>query len=219
MTAESQKLTNNKDVIAYLVEKFPLCFSLEGEAKPLKIGLFQELADALSGDEKVSKTQLRQALRQYTLSWRYLRCCKAGVQRVDLQGNPCGELTEEHAQHALTQLSEAKAKLAERKAIEKKQKEKRSKDASHHSKDKSLKDSNSKQHDKSYKNNRKKGGHGTKLRLKPLDLSTLQRGNKVNVRMGGAAKNAVVLEVQKETVRVELENGLVVSVAAEHLFA
>ena len=43
----SQKLTNTKDIIAYLAEKFPLCFILEGEAKPLKIGLFQDLAEAL----------------------------------------------------------------------------------------------------------------------------------------------------------------------------
>ena len=33
----SQKLTNTKDIIAYLAEKFPLCFILEGEARPLKI--------------------------------------------------------------------------------------------------------------------------------------------------------------------------------------
>ena len=58
----SQKLTNTKDIIAYLAEKFPLCFILEGEAKPLKIGLFQDLAEALQDDERVSKTQLRQAL-------------------------------------------------------------------------------------------------------------------------------------------------------------
>ena len=61
-----QKLTDTKAIIAYLVEKFPLCFIAEGEAKPLKIGLFQDLAEALKDDERVSKTQLRQALRQYT---------------------------------------------------------------------------------------------------------------------------------------------------------
>ena len=31
-----QKLTDTKAIIAYLVEKFPLCFIAEGEAKPLK---------------------------------------------------------------------------------------------------------------------------------------------------------------------------------------
>jgi len=45
-----QKLTDTKAIIAYLVEKFPLCFIAEGEAKPLKIGLFQDLAEALKDD-------------------------------------------------------------------------------------------------------------------------------------------------------------------------
>lgn len=59
-----------------------------------------------------------------------------------------------------------KAKLAERKVQKKSKKRKRSKDASHHSKINFLKKIVIvKQHDKSYKNNRKKGGHGTKLRL------------------------------------------------------
>lgn len=31
-----QKLTDTKAIIAYLIEKFPLCFIAEGEAKPLK---------------------------------------------------------------------------------------------------------------------------------------------------------------------------------------
>ena len=97
---EVQKLTNNKEIIAYLAEKFPLCFSIEGEAKPLKIGLFQDLSEALKDDERVSKTQLRQALRQYTSNWRYLHGCKAGAVRVDLEGNPAGELEQEHIEHA-----------------------------------------------------------------------------------------------------------------------
>ena len=73
-----------KEVIAYLAQKFPLCFSLEGEAKPLKVGLFQDLAEALADDETVSKTQLRQVLRAYTMSWRYLACCQENAVRVGL---------------------------------------------------------------------------------------------------------------------------------------
>ncbi len=54
---QTQNKTNpsTKEVIAYLAEKFPLCFTLEGEVKPLKVGLFQELAEALKDDEKISK--------------------------------------------------------------------------------------------------------------------------------------------------------------------
>ena len=109
----SQKLTNTKDIIAYLAEKFPLCFILEGEAKPLKIGLFQDLAEALEDDERVSKTQLRQALRQYTSNWRYLHGCREGAVRVDLHGNPAGVLEAEHVAHAAQQLADAKARVAE----------------------------------------------------------------------------------------------------------
>lgn len=110
---EVQKLSSNKEIIAYLAEKFPLCFSVEGEAKPLKIGLFQDLAEALQDDERVSKTQLRHALRQYTSNWRYLHGCRLGAERVDLQGNPSGVLEQEHVEHAARQLTEAKAKFAE----------------------------------------------------------------------------------------------------------
>ncbi|YAF37316.1 ProQ/FINO family protein [Klebsiella pneumoniae] len=48
----------------------------------------------------LSKTQLRAALRLYTSSWRYLYGVKAGAIRVDLDGNPCGELEEQHIAHA-----------------------------------------------------------------------------------------------------------------------
>lgn len=107
----TEKLKNSKEVIAYIAECFPKCFTLEGEAKPLKIGIFQDLAERLNEDEKVSKTQLRAALRQYTSSWRYLHGVKPGAVRVDLDGNPCGELEEEHVEHAKATLAESKAKV------------------------------------------------------------------------------------------------------------
>ncbi|OYD21220.1 RNA chaperone ProQ [Oceanimonas baumannii] len=107
----SEKLKNSKEVIAYLAECFPLCFIAEGEAKPLKIGIFQDLAERMTDDPKVSKTLLRTALRQYTSSWRYLHGLKAGMSRVDLDGNACGELTQEHIDHARQALKESKEKV------------------------------------------------------------------------------------------------------------
>ena len=102
----TEKLKNSKEIVAYLVEKFPACFIAEGEAKPLKIGIFQDLAARLADDERVSKTMLRSALRQYTSSWRYLHGLKAGQARVDLDGNPGELLTEEHIEHAKQALKE-----------------------------------------------------------------------------------------------------------------
>ena len=96
----NEKLKNSKELIAYLCERFPACFILDGEAKPLKIGIFQDLAERLAEDPKVSKTLLRSALLQYTSSWRYLHGVKAGATRVDLDCNEAGILTEEHVTHA-----------------------------------------------------------------------------------------------------------------------
>ena len=94
------KLNSSKEVIAFLAERFPHCFSAEGEARPLKIGIFQDLVDRVAGEMNLSKTQLRSALRLYTSSWRYLYGVKPGATRVDLDGNPCGELDEQHVEHA-----------------------------------------------------------------------------------------------------------------------
>lgn len=110
------KLNSSKEVIAFLAERFPQCFSAEGEARPLKIGIFQDLVERIEGEMNLSKTQLRSALRLYTSSWRYLYGVKPGATRVDLDGNPCGELDEQHVEHARKQLEEAKARVQAQRA-------------------------------------------------------------------------------------------------------
>jgi len=110
----TEKFSNSKEVIAYLAERFPHCFSTEGEARPLKIGIFQELAERLDDDERVSKTLLRSTLRHYTNSWRYLHSIREGAYRVDLDGNQDAQIEKEHADHARQQLEESKAKAAEK---------------------------------------------------------------------------------------------------------
>lgn len=196
----SQKLANTKDIIAYLAEKFPLCFILEGEAKPLKIGLFQDLAEALQDDERVSKTQLRQALRQYTSNWRYLHGCREGAVRVDLQGNPAGVLEAEHVAHAAQQLADAKARVAEKRKAEA-----------------AAKKAQQKQRPRKPANKNTK--HFNKPSLSAVDFSQISVGSVVKVKAGDHAKKATVVEVLKDSARVELENGLVMSVAADRLFA
>ena len=66
------KLNSSKEVIAFLAERFPRCFIAEGEARPLKVGIFQDIVGCLKEEDGISKTQLRSALRMYTSSWRYL---------------------------------------------------------------------------------------------------------------------------------------------------
>ncbi len=79
------KLNSSKEVIAFLAERFPHCFSAEGEARPLKIGIFQDLVERVGGEMNLSKTQLRSALRLYTSSWRYLYGVKPGATRMAIR--------------------------------------------------------------------------------------------------------------------------------------
>src|SRR5690554_6438149 len=117
-SAEAKRLPNSKAVIAYLAELYPSCFTIVGDALPLKIGIFEDLAERLEGDEKVSKTRLRTALRQYTNSWRYLRTIKSGAKRVDLDGVEAGIIELEHETHAQETLTASRAKVQEAQKIQ-----------------------------------------------------------------------------------------------------
>ena len=207
----TEKLKNSKEVIAYIAECFPKCFTLEGEAKPLKIGIFQDLADRLTDDPKVSKTQLRAALRQYTSSWRYLHGVKPGAVRVDLDGNPCGELDEEHVEHAKAALAESKAKVqARRKEQVKKTREEgqaKAKPAG-------------KKPQQARRPQAKSAPKATKpVETRLLNADEMKVGNDVNVNMGKGNMAATIVEINKEDVRVQLSNGLQMVVKAEHLRA
>ncbi|WP_159739151.1 RNA chaperone ProQ [Vibrio atypicus] len=206
----TEKLKNSKEIIAYIAECFPKCFTLEGEAKPLKIGIFQDLADRLTDDPKVSKTQLRAALRQYTSSWRYLHGVKPGAVRVDLDGNPAGELEEEHVEHAKTALAESKAKVQARR---KEQAQK----AREEGKAKAKPAAKKPQGRRPQQNKAQKATKPVETRALNADEITV--GNSVNVNMGKGNMAATIVEINKEDVRVQLSNGLQMVVKAEHLRA
>jgi ProP effector len=208
----TEKLKNSKEVIAYIAECFPKCFTLEGEAKPLKIGLFQDLAERLADDEKVSKTQLRAALRQYTSSWRYLYGVKAGAVRVDLDGNDCGEVEQEHIDHAKKTLSESKARVQARR---KEQAEKAREEGKANNKPKAKKP----QQRRPAKPKQNKAESKPVQETRKLDSDELNVGKDVHVNMGKGNMAATIVEINKDDVRVSLANGLQMVVKAEHLRA
>ncbi|AQM19616.1 MULTISPECIES: RNA chaperone ProQ [Vibrio] len=206
----TEKLKNSKEVIAYIAECFPKCFTLEGEAKPLKIGIFQDLAERLNEDSKVSKTQLRAALRQYTSSWRYLHGVKLGATRVDLDGNPCGELEEEHVEHAQAALAESKARVQARR---KEQGQKAREEAK-------AKQPKAKKPQAQARRPQAKAPKSEKpVETRALNADEMITGKQVNVNMGKGNMAATIVEVNKEDVRVQLVNGLQMVVKAEHLRA
>lgn len=207
----TNKLNNTKEVLEYIANKFPQCFILDGEGKPLKIGIFQDLAARLAEDTSVSKTQLRMALRQYTTSWRYLYGMKLGAQRIDLDGNPCGALETEHVAHAKRTLDESKAKAkakktAQKEAHKKRWQEARKADATN------IEPKNTKAKTKAKSKTKAKVDTSRKINTEDLavDLNVL-------VNMGHGNRPAQIIALEKDGIRVRLTNGLVMLVQKEHL--
>ncbi|BDA60393.1 RNA chaperone ProQ [Shewanella xiamenensis] len=208
----TDKLTDTNAILAYLYETFPLCFIAEGETKPLKIGLFQDLAERLADDSKVSKTQLRVALRRYTSSWRYLKSVKAGAQRVDLDGQPCGELEQEHIDHAQAMLKESQEKA----------KAKRTAQAA---KVAPAGKAPAKKAPKKVAVPARKTERPAKVapkaepavNLVQAQLTDLAKKQRVNVKLGMTPVAGVITDINKEDIHVQLDSGLTIKVKAEHI--
>ena len=221
------KLNSSKEVIAFLAERFPLCFSAEGEARPLKIGIFADLVERVQGEENLSKTQLRSALRLYTSSWRYLYGVKVGAQRVDLDGNACGELEEQHVEHARKQLEEAKARVQAQRAEQQAKRREAGEAEPRRPRPAAKKTAPRRENAPAAvagQENRKPRAprppreEKREPRQVPVtDISKLQIGQEIKVRAGQSAMDATVLEIAKDGVRVQLSTGLAMIVRAEHL--
>ncbi|MGY3857945.1 MULTISPECIES: RNA chaperone ProQ [Aeromonas] len=208
----TEKLKNSKEIVAYLVEKFPACFIAEGEAKPLKIGIFQDLAARLADDERVSKTMLRSALRQYTSSWRYLHGLKAGQARVDLDGNPGELLTEEHIEHAKQALKESKERVFASRRTNTKEKDDKPKQPRRPAPRKS----DAPRADKP-KAAPKAAAPAVDAPLVKVDAATLKVDQGVRVVLGKSPVPATIKEVTKDDVQVQLQTGMMLRVKFEHL--
>ncbi|ARU94190.1 RNA chaperone ProQ [Tatumella citrea] len=218
------KLNSSKEVIAFLAQQFPQCFCIEGEAKPLKIGIFQDIVERVPGDSAISKTQLRSALRLYTSSWRYLHGIKAGATRVDLDGNACGVLDEQHVEHARKQLEEAKARVQAHRAQQRARKAEAGEETAEVRKPRkpaprkaASDEAPRKPRENAKKTAAPRAPQAVESRKPVTDTSVLQAGQAIKVKAGQNAMDATVLEVSKEGVRVQLSSGMAMIVRAEHL--
>jgi ProP effector len=208
------KRTSSKEIIAYLAEKFPACFSTEGAAKPLKVGIFKDLAEKLADDENVSKTRLRQALRHYTSSWRYLKAVKAGSFRVDIDGNDAEEIDQAQADYAANALKESQEKFANKKQQDKGDKK------PYKNKQSSTKPSGerkAKQNFKAVKTPAKKPAKPA-APLKAVESASIKVSQQVKVKLGQAPMNATITEIAGEDVSVQLDTGMVIKTHIQNIF-
>jgi ProP effector len=230
-TEQNQKLTTTKDVIAYLVAEYPACFSLTGEVKPLKVGIFQDLAAKLDENSPISKTQLRQALRVYTSSWRYLAATKQGVARVDLEGAAGDIIDEQQAEHAAVTLKESKAKAAEKRksrqlAAKVEQQAAESAKPAEKAADKprykkamnKATPSHSKAGVKPKSTTAKKPVAPVAVKLEAIAADAVVVGANVLVKLGQTPMLATVLEVNKGDVTVQLGSGMVIKTRQDSLY-
>lgn len=85
-----------------LCERFPHCFAPKGGHKrPLKIGIANDILMALPD---LSPADITAGLADYTWGPTYCRQCVVGAARIDLDGKPCGQVTEKEAAHMAARL-------------------------------------------------------------------------------------------------------------------
>ena len=83
--------------IGKLQKKFPLAFPKNPAPKvPLKIGVFEDLMTHAT-ELGLSEAELREAIRTWCRGARYWACLTQGAPRLDLAGQPAGEVTEADA--------------------------------------------------------------------------------------------------------------------------
>ena len=223
--AEVKRLST-KEIIAHLAAKFPACFSTDGAAKALKVGIFQDLAEKLIDDETVSKTRLRQALRHYTSSWRYLKSVKLGNFRVDIDGNDVAEIDQDKADYASKTLKESQDKFGNKnkhdKSAKKPYKGTKLNKSDNSSEVKSSAHSQAKKDSKQAKfkavQSTSRSKPKVEVKLVPVDTNAVVVGKSVKVKLGNSPMDAIITEVAGKDVSVQLNSGMVVKTQIKNIF-
>lgn len=106
--AEPKKRNPARLVLQQLADKYPVI----KQALPLAIGINKQLAEL---HPEIDQKSLRAALFHHTRSFAYVKTLSKAEHRVDLAGNPAGEINDDQRQHALAQLKEIANKRNEAK--------------------------------------------------------------------------------------------------------
>ena len=105
---------NKADCGPQLKQLFPALFV--GAPKPLKLRIQLDIQQRAPG--RFTKQALSAFFRRYTGSTSYLLAVANGKQRYDLDGQPAGEIADEHRQVARDELARRRANHEQRRALE-----------------------------------------------------------------------------------------------------
>ena len=100
---------------AKLAELFPAVFTV-GSPKPLKLRIQADIQERVPAT--FSRKVLSLFLQRHTTGTAYLRALSQQPERVDLDGNPAGAVSDEHREAAATELTRRRSLHEERRAAE-----------------------------------------------------------------------------------------------------
>ena len=189
-----------KETLELLYKTFPKAFVKDGEVKPLKIGIFDDLKERIASVEGLSITKVRAALRMYTARLKYLYSVKEGVARIDLDGNATEDLV--NAQHE----SYAKERIAEINAKRKPQKPKNNTGMKNFVK-------------KPFNGNKPQAKKPFKIEGDKVNVEDLKQGTEVLVLSSEqhCVRGVVAQDAAKDTVYVTLKSGLTVNLPLQRV--
>ncbi len=194
---EGSHFEHVKETLDLLYKYFPKAFIKEGNCRPLKIGIFDDLKAAVPAHEGLSISKVRAALRLYTTRLRYLYSLKEGAARVDLEGNEVEVVTAEHSKFAKDRFKE----------INDKRKANRPAKANAPKSEKSTKNF----HKKPFNNQGKRPA--PKIQGVKPEISDLKKGRQVLVLSGERhfVRGTVAEDAVRDTVSVTLMTGMTIS--------
>ena len=94
------------DCAAKLAELFPALFGTEGSRKPVKLHVHAEIQQR--APNVFTRRVLSAFLARYTTTTAYLRALVSAPHRFDLDGQPAGEISEDHRKAAADELARRK---------------------------------------------------------------------------------------------------------------
>jgi len=110
----SQQQASPAATASKLAELFPALF--RGQPKPLKLRIQVDIQERAPG--VFSKQALSAFFRRHTGATSYLIAVSKGTQRFDLDGQPAGELSDEHRQVAADELARRRANANAKRELE-----------------------------------------------------------------------------------------------------
>lgn len=99
------------DALSWLATTFPNVFDNSVRIQPLSLGIMRDIL-AHPAAEGMSRSKLREAVVLFTRRIDYMTCLKAREMRIDLNGNPVAQVTEEEALLAAAKIKKRVEKSA-----------------------------------------------------------------------------------------------------------